>query len=299
MRKLVAVCAAFCALTLPALAADVSVSPLGTYPPPRPVYSWTGCRIGANIGGGSAPTSWSDPFGSIPNDGGPGYLGDHTASGVIGGGQLGCDYQVGRFVFGLQGVYDLTGMKASNIEPLPVKHKLPGVVGVINPATGLSVPQTVNGTALFSLINETFIQSTANLTARIGYTVQPSLLLYAKAGIAWNHNLYNGSTSSQSIGGVGPNPFGGPSVTVFTVPGSFIVALGSDSRFGPLFGTGLEWAVFGTDVSLFLEYDYLHFGTNQVTLLSTLTPGKTFPIDITQNVNMVLFGINYRFYGGP
>ena len=79
MKKLVAVCAAFCALTLPAIAADISVSPLGTYPPPRPVYSWTGCRIGANIGGGSARTSWNDPFGTVPN-GGPGYLGDHTAS---------------------------------------------------------------------------------------------------------------------------------------------------------------------------------------------------------------------------
>ncbi len=64
-----------------------------------------------------------------------------------------------------------------------------------------------------------------------------------------------------------------------------------------LVGTGVEWAVFGTDVSLFLEYDYLHFGTKQAPLLSTLTT-KIYPLDITQNVNLVLFGINYRFYGG-
>ena len=29
------------------------------------------------------------------------------------------------------------------------------------------------------------------------------------------------------------------------------------------------------------------------------TGGRMFPLDITQNVNMVLFGINYRFFGGP
>jgi opacity protein-like surface antigen len=84
---------------------------------------------------------------------------------------------------------------------------------------------------------------------------------------------------------------------VFTLPPSLIVALGSDSRFGPLVGTGIEWAVFGTDVSLFLEYDYMHFGTKRATLLGAVTP-QIFPLDITQNVNMVLFGINYRFYGG-
>lgn len=297
MKKLVVVCAALCALTLPAISADLSVSPLGTYTPPRPIYSWTGCRIGPNIGGGSAPTSWNDPFGSVPNGAGPSYLGDHTASGVIGGGQLGCDYQVGRFVFGIQGVYDLTGMKASNIEPLPATHTRSTVITVTNPNTGaVTLPATA--TALFSLINETFIQSSANVSARIGYAVQPSLLLYAKAGIARNHNLYNASTPALSVPYIAPNPFGGPAVTGLSLPNSFIVALGSDSRFGPLVGTGVEWAVFGTDVSLFLEYDYLHFGTKQVTLLSTLT-GKALPIDITQNVNMVLFGINYRFFGGP
>jgi outer membrane immunogenic protein len=278
MKKLVAVCAAFCALTLPALAADIDVSPLGTYRPSRPVYSWTGCRIGANIGGGSAHTSWNDPFGTVL--GAPAYLGDHTASGVIGGGQLGCDYQVGRIVFGIQGLYDLTGMKASNIEAQPAIVTVP------------------RGSFSVSLIDETFIQSSANVTARIGYAVQPSLLLYGKAGVAWNHNLYNISTPGQQVSSreitILPTGVVGP---VFTVPPAVIVAQGSNSRVGPVVGTGLEWAVFGTDVSLFLEYDYLHFGTNRATLLPVLG-SQIIPIDITQNVNMVLFGINYRFYGG-
>jgi outer membrane immunogenic protein len=275
MKKLVAVCTAFCALTLPAIAADVSV--LGTYPPPRPIYTWTGCRVGVNIGGGSARTSWNDPFGTV--DGVPTYLGDHTASGVIGGGQLGCDYQVGRFVFGIQGLYDLTGMKASNIEAQP---------GTFEDRTGM--------TFALGLTNETFIQSSANVTARIGYAVVPNVLLYAKAGVARNHNLYTitapGLQSTLTI-----NPVTNQAVR--TAPPNFILALGNNSPVGPLVGTGFEWAVFGTDVSLFLEYDYMHFGTKQAPLLSTVTgPGDILPLDITQNVNMVLFGINYRFYGG-
>jgi outer membrane immunogenic protein len=269
-------------LTLPAIAADVSV--LGTYTPSRPVYSWTGCRIGANIGGGSARTSWNDPFGTLV--GGPIYLGDHTASGVVGGGQLGCDYQVGRFVFGIQGLYDLTGMKASNIEGQPAIITVPATV------TG------PGGSFAIALINETFIQSTANVTARIGYAVLPNVLLYAKAGVARNHNLYNISTPNLQVRSREITVIAGLNQPVFTLPPSFIVALGNDSRVGPLIGTGFEWAVFGTDVSLFLEYDYMHFGTKRVTLLGSLTP-QIFPLDITQNVNMVLFGINYRFFGGP
>jgi outer membrane immunogenic protein len=278
MKKLVAVCAAFCALTLPAMAADISVSPLGTYPPPRPVYTWTGCRVGVNIGGGSARTSWNDPFGTVADS--PTYLGDHTATGVIGGGQLGCDYQVGRFVFGIQGLYDLTGMKASNIEAQPAI--------VEDPATGTF--------AAVGLTNETFIQSSANVTARIGYAVLPNVLLYAKAGVARNHNLYNISTPGLQTA-LTLNPV--TRQVLFTAPPSTILALGGDSRVGPLIGTGVEWAVFGTDVSLFLEYDYMHFGANQVPLLVTVRSSETLLLDITQNVNMVLFGINYRFFGGP
>jgi outer membrane immunogenic protein len=290
MRKLVAVCAAFCALTLPAVAADVSV--LGAYaPPPRPLYSWTGCRLGANIGGGAAPTRWNDTAGAFTGVA-TGNLGDHTASGVVGGGQLGCDYQVGRVVFGVGGLYDLTGMKANNIQGQGTIFNLPGAAFALPTAT-----------IAFSPVNSTFIQSTANITARIGYTVQPNMLLYAKAGIARNLNLYHVSNTGLQVASTTTLPF--TTQPVFTLPPSSIVALGSSSPYGLLVGTGFEWALFGTDLSLFLEYDYMNFGTKRVTFLSVLPPTQgaqtfqTFPIDIAQNVNMVLFGINYRFYGGP
>src|SRR5436305_15345399 len=94
-----------------AVAADMPV--YGAYQPPpiAPLYSWTGCYIGVNIGGGAAPKSRVDTVGTFAPPGTS--LGDMTARGVAGGGQLGCDYQAGSFVFGLQGLLDLSGMKGS------------------------------------------------------------------------------------------------------------------------------------------------------------------------------------------
>jgi opacity protein-like surface antigen len=136
-------------------------------------------------------------------------------------------------------------------------------------------------------------------TARIGYTVQPNVLLFAKAGLVRNHNLYNISTPSLQFPSLTVNP--ATNQPIFTLPPALILALGSNSPSGPLVGAGFEWAIFGTDVSIFLEYDYVHLGTKQAPLLSVLTPAvgaQVFPIDISQSVNMVLFGINYRFFGG-
>jgi outer membrane immunogenic protein len=257
MKKLFLGCIVFCGLAGSAVAADVSV--LAPYQPAplRPLYSWTGCYLGVNIGGGAAPKSWVDTDGTF---GSPGAnLGNHTAKGVVGGGQIGCDYQTGPFVFGIQGLYDLTGMKGDNFQP-----------GIIE-------------------LNHTFVQTVATLTGRVGYTVTPTMLLYAKAGGAWVHDLYNVSTPpGESI------PLG----AIIVFPPGDILALGNKTTGGWTVGAGFEWAFFGGDWSAFLEYDYMDFGTSRVTFLEAVFPGPAFPIDIRQSVNMVLFGINYRFFSG-
>src|SRR5437762_2207674 len=121
MKKLILAGMVLCGLAAPAVAADVAVLAPAYQPiPVRPLYSWTGCYLGANAGGGGAPKTWTDVNGVFNASPGvvpgtfnvaPGsFLGDHTARGVIGGGQLGCDYQIGSLVFGVRGMYDLTGM---------------------------------------------------------------------------------------------------------------------------------------------------------------------------------------------
>jgi hypothetical protein len=55
-----------------------------------------------------------------------------TARGVAGGSQLGCDYQLGPFVFGLQGLLDLSEMKGSDVLPTTMSQKIHSVMFGVN-----------------------------------------------------------------------------------------------------------------------------------------------------------------------
>ena len=84
----------------PARAADQSAAPhlptKSAIVPPAPIYSWSGCYIGAQGGGGAV----SDTFVNTSFDGNNNFL---HGGGAFAGGQLGCNYQRGNFVFGLEG----------------------------------------------------------------------------------------------------------------------------------------------------------------------------------------------------
>jgi outer membrane immunogenic protein len=72
-----------------AFAADYAL-PTKKAPPP-PVFTWSGCYAGLHVGGDFGHSNWSAPSSSI--------VGMSTA-GALGGGQLGCNYQVNGFVVG-------------------------------------------------------------------------------------------------------------------------------------------------------------------------------------------------------
>jgi outer membrane immunogenic protein len=121
-------------------AADLG-RPVYRVPPPIPPFTWTGCYIGGNIGWG-----WGRDTVSIPNLGEttgvpelagvslPSVTGD--TKGVLGGGQLGCNYQFApNWVIGIEG-----DGEAANI-----KGDVTDTVLFTNPLTGL--PETVTGTA--------------------------------------------------------------------------------------------------------------------------------------------------------
>jgi outer membrane immunogenic protein len=114
----------------PAMAADLGVRPAPAYKePPMPVasFSWNGCYVGGNIGygwgksstdaGSSVNVIVDEPvadYGSSPN-------------GVVGGGQIGCNYQSGSFVIGLEGEGWWSGMKATTTVVGPGEDALPDV----------------------------------------------------------------------------------------------------------------------------------------------------------------------------
>jgi outer membrane immunogenic protein len=129
-----------------AFAADLAAPAYKT--PPAPItassYSWTGCYIGGNAGGGRSINEWQ-PFAGT-------WLDTARASGFFGGGQIGCDYQAGPWVFGLVGTFDYAGMHSAAL-------------------SGINQVQTR-------------LDAFAIGAGRIGYSFD-RVLTYVKGGLAW------------------------------------------------------------------------------------------------------------------
>jgi outer membrane immunogenic protein len=134
MKKFLLASAAFIAMGMsaPASAADMPVKAVYKAPPVY-TYSWTGCYVGANGGwAGSRDRYTLAPSGTYltapgaaapPNAAGTGdfaanvaaltHLYDSRGSGGLIGAQVGCNYQVGSFVFGGEADWQWTGLKTS------------------------------------------------------------------------------------------------------------------------------------------------------------------------------------------
>src|SRR5437667_7503625 len=84
-----------------ATAADLAVNP-GYRVPPR-VWSWTGFYIGAHVGAGWGTKEWTNntaPVGILTFA----FSSDnsHTVNGILGGGQIGYNWQTGPVVWGVE-----------------------------------------------------------------------------------------------------------------------------------------------------------------------------------------------------
>jgi outer membrane immunogenic protein len=191
---------------------------------------WSGLYAGANVGGAWTRNHWTDDFEktSISTD---------TASGVTGGGQIGTDFQVEpNWVIGAQGSFD---------------------GGTLGSDVGQNV--SCGGCGLVDHSRESWL---ATVTARVGFLVQPNLLVYAKAGGAWTHDRY---TETETLG-------------YFATTGT--------TRSGYVAGGGIEWA-FARSLSIFVEYDHVDFGD-----FTTQDLGDE--ITVGQSGNSVLAGVNFH-----
>jgi len=177
-----------------ASAADLAARPYTK----APVYgatptSWTGCYIGGNIGGGWDRFSAGEvAFAGVPTP----FVdyGSNNGSSVIGGGQIGCDYQfASNWVVGIQGQAEFGTINSSN-----AVAAFPGI------------------TAQFK------VKNIETLTGRVGYTVTPAVLAYVKGGAAW---------ASASGAAVIPNGLIGESAN-FTMTG-YTVGGGLEWMFAP------------------------------------------------------------------
>jgi outer membrane immunogenic protein len=177
MKKILYASLAIAALVAsPALAADMR-APVRKAPAliPAPIYTWTGCYVGGNVGWARTETRITDLEGFDD--------GRHTADGFAGGGQVGCDYQfASNWVLGVQGLFDaasFSGRHTSVIEP-----------------------------------DETFHSRTrwfATATGRLGFLPTPNLLLYGKAGWGWVEQRLTVTDLSRTFTADNSN-FNGPDV---------------------------------------------------------------------------------------
>jgi opacity protein-like surface antigen len=185
MRKLSFATAAVLAGTIaaPAGAADL---PLKVETPLAARFNWTGCYLGGNLGGGFAHKDITDPQQVVQDSfaGAAVTSGTTTVSpaptGVVIGGQLGCDYQFApSWVVGIEGAAAGSTMKGSRTVGLPLG----------SPDTALVQAKT------------DFLTS---VTGRLGYAFD-NVLLYAKGGVALAADRYDftGSFIGVPFGFVG------------------------------------------------------------------------------------------------
>jgi opacity protein-like surface antigen/outer membrane receptor protein involved in Fe transport len=131
----------------PAYGADFSTKAVAS---PR-AYNWTGAYVGANFGGVFNREDVTTPIGISATD----------PSGVLGGFQVGYNYQFAPWLLGIEAEFDWTSAQ--------------GKANFIDPSAALSVTSDHNwyGT----------------LSGRVGYVMGP-LMLYAKGGAAWMNADY-------------------------------------------------------------------------------------------------------------
>jgi outer membrane immunogenic protein len=155
----------FATLNFPGIANSADL-PMKARPlaPVAPAFGWTGCYIGAHVGAGWGTKQWEDTGDDISDNT------SYTTNGALGGGQIGCDYQLSSpFVVGVEGSFSGSGIKGSGVQPFEAEQA--------------SVSTKINWLA--------------TLTGRIGVTADRALI-YVKGGGAWVKEKH--TTTEHGVG---------------------------------------------------------------------------------------------------
>ena len=209
-------------------------------------------------------------------------------TGVYVGGQLG--YGWGRaditningsvnFPAGTQSAHDYGGVIGGGQLGYNFQFNRIWVLGVEGDFAWSGIDGTTNN---ISAVNPAVLSSSgtkvkwlATATGRAGYAAN-NWLYYAKGGAAWAR--YEGNNITTNAGAL------------------TTLSSGSETRSGWTLGAGLEYA-WGSWSTRF-EYDYMDFGTKQISRNVTFATGVV-PNPLLRNsdahIQAIKFGINYRF----
>jgi outer membrane immunogenic protein len=273
-----------------ASAADMAVkaAPIPMAPAP---FSWTGFYIGANVGGAWTNNNGGSDFGplfppfivlapqaAIPTLI-PGQLdvlgGGGRRDGVIGGGQVGYNWQVNQFVLGVEADAVGTGLNGSSA----------------------SATRSFGPPILLATVNQTVTVDFGRIDWMASFR--------GRAGFAVNQALFyvTGGAAVAEIGGSTTTVVNGPGIAI--PAGTFVATNGGDrTRWGWTVGGGIEWA-FSQNWSVAGEYRHTDFGNRGTTfdIPSGLAAAPIFATGTSSSrltVDQATARLNYRFnWGGP
>src|SRR5712691_6014496 len=255
MKKLIFGSLALAAtLAGPAIAADMPVKAL----PPVPVFSWTGCYAGLNVG----PTSARFRESSVTSVGIPPVVPtnstfadfDFPARGASGGGQIGCNWQNGVVVWGVETDIQATQLEARKLFDNSI----------------FEFPQA----GAFDTDVRSAIRYFGTVRGRVGWTPTATTLLYLTGGFAYAQVA--SSLLFPTAAGV---------TTAF-------VAFDKQTHFGYTIGLGAEAKV-AENFTVKLEYLYADVGRKTYNFLNVA--GINYRWDERVDFHTVRLGLNYNF----
>jgi outer membrane immunogenic protein len=259
MHKLLTAGAALLALGLsvPAKAADMPVK----YVAPAPIFTWTGCYVGGTVG-----YKWGrskhEATGIYNGKFFPGFAGDtaqFNLDGVIGGGEAGCNYQVGNWVYGIEADGSWSTAEGQAQDAIP------------NPP--------------FLFVSKTSERWLATARGRLGYAFD-KWLWYVTAGAAWTGVDIN----SSNVGNGAPTIWGIERVNKI----GWVAGFGSEYALVGGWSVKSEWlyANFG-------KIHALDVSCNSAVVPVCGTPGfGVTSRDVSLNEFIWRVGMNYRFDWG-
>jgi outer membrane immunogenic protein len=253
-----------------AVAADLAYKAPVKAPAPAPYPTWTGFYLGGNVGYGwdaskssSFGATTADPVftavladllaaGSYPSSLSP------DAKGVIGGGQIGYNWQLSSpWLVGLEADIQGSDIKGSDTRTMfPVGFDV----------TTTSVTKSIDW---FGTVR-----------GRIGFLASPQWLLYATGGLAYGETKLRFNSVDVTLGCV-----------ALTLCGS---GSSSSVKVGWTAGAGVE-AMLAPNWSAKFEYLYVDLGSRSISVPTSTTPEISFNSSTDFREHIVRAGINYHF----
>jgi outer membrane immunogenic protein len=270
-----------------ASAADMIVkAPVYKEPPPPVLYNWTGFYIGANAGYGWSNESFNM---SGDNDAGTRWLGlpffpdpslrsgNFDASGFVGGGQVGYNWQFRNWVAGFEADFNYADLRGT--------ASIPSFFAVY-----VSTPSTLEA--------DSRLKWFGTVRGRLGFLPTERLLIFATGGLAYGKIETNAGFQNNS-GAFSQGILPDGSAIICLGNSRCISGNGSRTSVGWTLGGGLEWA-FANNWSIKAEYLYIDLGGETIHMVQNLgfIPPKPGSIAVgfdNGSYQIVRGGINYRF----